>query len=138
MREEGQKPFPSTLTVEQKWIQHRIGAGMFCSWSLRAFRPLIGLFLDFGWQRQVNLASGVSLAPSSSTLNSRPERRQGELSFFLCIEFSCVCSGSGFCFVLVLVFHFHSVKGSVKISEVGGKVAVTALEFLTDMEQVLP
>lgn len=41
--------------------------------------------------------------------------------------------------VFILVFHFHSVMGSVKISEVGGEVpAAESFEFPAEMEQVLP
>lgn len=53
--------------------------------------------------------------------------------------FSCVCSGSVLLFFFILVSHFHSVTGSVKISEEGEEVlAAESLEFLDEMEQVLP
>lgn len=62
-----------------------------------------------------------------------------ELSFFPGIAFSCVCGGSVICFVFIRVFHFHSVIGSIKITEEGGEVpAAESFEFLAEMEQVLP
>lgn len=104
-----------------------------CKNTLASHQVFGGLWLVGENKFILHIVYHLQLPAASSMASLQEGKGSSASSLAWC---SVVCA---VVLVLILVFHFHSVTGSVKISEVGGEVpAAESFEFPAGMEQVLP
>lgn len=104
-----------------------------CKNTLASDQVFGGLWLVGEDKFILHIVYHLQLPAACSTASLREGKGSSASSLAWC---SVVCTGV---LVFILVFHFHSVTGSVKISELGGEMpAAESFEFLAEMEQVLP